>query len=257
MGMTVNHIDFTIFQDINRDGKKKNIRSVSTKSLNKKLASVPDTDRLEISDEAKALDAEQEDLSASSGKDILGITKKADDQFIVHFSDSAMVSRAVTRGYIEVNGVHIDLSDKIKKQLLSTDEIAEKDRMNAFEQYWTQYDAAVAKQQSEALSKEAKDLARLMETASKIMSGKKVSRSELTNLMKKAPELYAMAITLARKVRLKCKSDKETDDDQENKDTTPKLEQNGYDTELSVSLDGDTANLNGVSEGMSTFISKA
>ena len=39
---------------------------------------------------------EQEKITATSGKDVLGITKgDKENSYIVHFSDSAMVSRAV------------------------------------------------------------------------------------------------------------------------------------------------------------------
>ena len=41
----------------------------------------------------------QEKITATSGKDVLGITKgDKENSYIVHFSDSAMVSRAVARG---------------------------------------------------------------------------------------------------------------------------------------------------------------
>ena len=40
----------------------------------------------------------QEKITATSGKDVLGITKgDKENSYIVHFSDSAMVSRAVAR----------------------------------------------------------------------------------------------------------------------------------------------------------------
>ena len=40
-------------------------------------------------------------ITATSGKDVLGITKgDKENSYIVHFSDSAMVSRAVARGYV-------------------------------------------------------------------------------------------------------------------------------------------------------------
>ena len=55
-------------------------------------------------------------MSAASGKDILGITKgDKDNSFVIHFSDSAMVSRAVSRGYITVNGVKLELSEETKQ----------------------------------------------------------------------------------------------------------------------------------------------
>ena len=82
-------------------------------------------DILEISDEAYAAQRNNQ-ITATSGKDILGASKgDKDNTFIVHFADSAMVHRAVSRGYITVNGINIELSDDIKKKLLETDKKAE------------------------------------------------------------------------------------------------------------------------------------
>lgn len=51
----------------------------------------------------------QEKITATSGKDVLGITKgDKENSCIVHFSDSAMVSRVVARGYVTVNGADVD-----------------------------------------------------------------------------------------------------------------------------------------------------
>ena len=55
----------------------------------------------------------QEKITATSGKDVLGITKgDKENSYIVHFSDSAMVSRAVARGYITVNGADLELTEQ-------------------------------------------------------------------------------------------------------------------------------------------------
>lgn len=65
---------------------------------------------------------EQEKITATSGKDVLGITKgDKENSYIVHFSDSAMVSRAVARGYVTVNGKEVELTEDTKQQLLKTD----------------------------------------------------------------------------------------------------------------------------------------
>ena len=59
----------------------------------------------------------QEKITATSGKDVLGITKgDKENSYIVHFSDSAMVSRAVARGYVTVNGADVEkqYNDAIK-----------------------------------------------------------------------------------------------------------------------------------------------
>lgn len=64
-------------------------------------------------------------ITATSGKDVLGITKgDKENSYIVHFSDSAMVSRAVARGYVTVNGKEVELTEDTKQQLLKTDKEA-------------------------------------------------------------------------------------------------------------------------------------
>lgn len=73
--------------------------------------------------------------------------------YIIHFSDSAMVSRAVSRGYITVNGVELKLSEETKQQLLRVDEQAKAEREKAYNDYVMQHEMAVVKQQSETLKK--------------------------------------------------------------------------------------------------------
>ena len=96
----------------------------------------------------------QEKITATSGKDVLGITKgDKENSYIVHFSDSAMVSRAVARGYVTVNGVDVELTEDTKRQLLKVDKEASAAREKAYQDYVMQYEMAVAKQQSESWRK--------------------------------------------------------------------------------------------------------
>ena len=107
-------------------------------------------DSVEISSAAYGRTATEEKMSATSGKDTLGITKgDTDNSFVIHFSDSAMISRAVSRGYITVNGVELKLSEETKQQLLKVDEQAKAEREKAYNDYVMQHEMAVAKQQSE------------------------------------------------------------------------------------------------------------
>ena len=75
------------------------------------------------------------------------------NSYIVHFSDSAMVSRAVARGYVTVNGKEVELTEDTKQQLLKTDKEASTAREKAYQDYVMQHEMAVAKQQSEAWRK--------------------------------------------------------------------------------------------------------
>ena len=49
------------------------------------------------------------------------------------FSDSAMVSRAVARGYVTVNGKEVELTEDTKQQLLKTDKEASAAREKAYQ----------------------------------------------------------------------------------------------------------------------------
>ena len=78
----------------------------------------------------------QEKITATSGKDVLGITKgDKENSYIVHFSDSAMVSRAVARGYVTVNGADVELTEDTKRQLLKVDKEASAAREKAYQDY--------------------------------------------------------------------------------------------------------------------------
>lgn len=133
----------------------------STKTTNNSLAHKSDTfkpsintaktDSVEISAKAYQMQENRPKISATSGKDTLGITKGSSaDSYVVHFSDSAMVSRAVSRGVITVNGTDIPLTDEVKKQLTAIDKQAQVDQEAAYNKYVMEHEMAVAKQQAEA-----------------------------------------------------------------------------------------------------------
>ena len=59
-----------------------------------------------------------------------------------------MVSRAVARGYITVNGADLELTEDTKRQLLKVDKEASAAIEKAYQDYVMQHEMAVAKQQS-------------------------------------------------------------------------------------------------------------
>ena len=90
----------------------------------------------ELSQKKHKANESQEKMTATSGKDILGITKgDKENSYIVHFSDSAMVSRAVARGYVTVNGKEVELTEDTKQQLLKTDKEASAAREKAYQDW--------------------------------------------------------------------------------------------------------------------------
>lgn len=119
------------------------------------------------------------------------------DGYEIHFENSALTHRAVSRGYITVNGTDIKLSDEVKKKILKTSEEAFKANEKAILQYAMQHNAIVARQQAEAYSNEAKRMSRAITVMAKMASGGKVSEADKQFLAKYYPEMYAMAMSAA------------------------------------------------------------
>ncbi|QIB70073.1 hypothetical protein Ami103574_12555 [Aminipila butyrica] len=135
----------------NQRSKISNTNLINKLDDSKSARAMAKRDSVEISAEAYGRKENSKEPSATSGKDTLGITKgSGEDSYVVHFSDSAMVSRAVSRGYITVNGTDIPLTDEVKAQLTAVDKQAQADREVAYNKYIMQHEMAVAKQQAEA-----------------------------------------------------------------------------------------------------------
>lgn len=145
--------EVTVYMNVNSVYYKQQdtyIRRQSAKEL--KIAESKKCDRDSVKISAKNYKTEK--MTATSGKDTLGITKgDKDNSYVIHFSDSAMVSRAVSRGYITINGINIELSEETKQKLKKTDEQAKAAREKAYNEYVMQHEMAVAKQQSEVWKK--------------------------------------------------------------------------------------------------------
>ena len=220
-------------------------------------ASTKKVDSLEVSSEAYEMQENDENMSATSGKDTLGITKgAAKHSFVIHFSDSAMISRTVTRGYILINGTKIELSDETKKQLTKVDKQAQIERENAFNQYMLQQNMAVAKQQGETWKTAFEDLAEAFEIAAKISSGCKVSSSDMRKLMEISPQLYALAMSAAMMSERQKDKSTENISKVENNDNSNAVDENTdiqderkyYETQMTVSME-DTPEIQSISIG--------
>jgi len=180
------NVDYVINNDYKKYQKRTNTISgqkaldrykETYRSVSKKM------DSLEISSEAYELQNNDEKISATSGKDILGITRgNKGDNFVIHFSDSAMVSRAVSRGYIRVNGINIELSDKMKEQLTNVNKQAQANREKAYNKYIMQHELSVAKQQSETWKNVFEDVPDILEILEKILKESRISSKEAKKL---------------------------------------------------------------------------
>ncbi len=153
-------------------------------------------DSVEISQDGYELQEKGKNLSASSGKDQLGITQgTAPNSYVIHFDNAALAHRAVQRGYITVNGQDIPLSDEVKEKILKTSQEAFDASEKAMMQYIMQHDAIVARQQAEVWENESKRMSRAISVMSKMASGKKVSEEDRKFLAEYDPEMYAMAVS--------------------------------------------------------------
>ncbi|MCI8327886.1 MAG: hypothetical protein HFI37_08980 [Lachnospiraceae bacterium] len=225
------------------------------KESNKETTKTKDKrDTLEISSEAYHMQFSDETLSATSGKDYLDITKSKQkpNTYIIHFTDSAQISRTLQRGYLTINGIRINLTDDIKKQLEETDQKAQADREQAFAQHTLWHNLTVAQQQAETLQKAADDALKMMEIARRIAQGGKVPAKDEQKLMQHDPDLYMMAKTSAMTAKEHKKYDSLfQDENHKNNDTENSNSPSGwtsYETQMSVSLNEGTLEIQGVCE---------
>ena len=134
------------------------------------------------------------------------------NKFVISFGNAAMVSRAVKQGYIELEGQRIDLSDDVKKQLLATSKQIQDMKKGVSLHNFLLHEAANARQSSDAM-KEANDkMSRAMQTASRIMHGRKVSPADEKELMEFNKDLYAMAKNAAALEQHRRRRDDKEDD---------------------------------------------
>jgi hypothetical protein len=132
-------------------------------------------------------------------------------RYQLHFTDTAMISRVVKQGYVELEGKRVALSDEVKKQLLAAGKQMQAVRQQISQHNFLLHETANARQTSDAM-KEANDkMSRAMMTASRIMHGRKVSPADEKELMEFNKDLYAMAKNAASLERYRHKHDKDDD----------------------------------------------
>lgn len=189
--MKINDLNYN--HSINTLSYTKNSNIVSKEDTNSQTTFK--TDSIEISNEGKRLS--NDNMSATSGKDKLGISKgKDENSFVVHFQDSAMVSRAVARGYITVNGKRIELSEEDKKSLIEEDKKAEAQRLYYFNMSSLEHNRKVAQQQSAALEWHFKQEEKILKLQLKLAKGENITPEEEKMLLEKNPQGYQTAVML-------------------------------------------------------------
>lgn len=209
---------------------------------------------IDISADGYDMNANSDNLFATSGPDELYITRKSENTFVIYFDNVALAHRAVERGYINVNGQKIELPDEVKDKIIKNSEEAFKSNEMATIANAIRHNMIVAKQQAETLAHDSKCRDRAMAIFSKLVSGCKVSKADLQFLKEYSPELYRLALQLAMMAEQQQKQDekhysikyKEISNQETSEDYTKQLEElaNTFtETTLEVSFE------NGVSFG--------
>lgn len=237
--------------------------SVINQPKNKSDDTILRTDLLEISEEGKQL-LENEEISATSGKEKLNISKAKDGKsFNIRFEDSAAVLRIVDNGYISINGKKIMLSEDDKKKLIQTDKIAAAQRLAAFEKRHVEHEMRVAKQQGAAWEIYFRQREKIMKSQLKLSKGEELDPSELKELLERDPHGYQMALMLKnmkenhkdKNIHRTDSSSKEDEYMKQLYETASKgvdgkdIEWIGYNTSLNISLEGKEPAIGEISVG--------
>ena len=170
-------------------------------------------DEVEISAAGYSLQVQEEaaDRQAEKPQEFTYSRIGDSQRYQLHFTDTAMISRVVKQGYVELEGQRVALSDEVKKQLLAAGKQMQAVRQQISQHNFLLHETANARQTSDAM-KEANDkMSRAMMTASRIMHGRKVSPADEKELMEFNKDLYAMAKNAASLERYRHKHDKDDD----------------------------------------------
>ncbi len=205
-------------------------------------------DRAEFSGK-KAAQTDENALSALSGRDILEIKKgSGENQYRIFLPDSAEVSRVVSRGYVDVNGRKIELSEDVKEKLTKVDRLAQQAREKSFAFSTIKHDFEVAQQQYQAVKKQNDKATAAFAVAAKMSGGKKVSPEEEKILMDHDPQMYLMA-KIAQSMSENQKEDKNEIRLKKYEDSPPseeEEEQITFKTEMTVDTSAGTADADSI-----------
>ena len=136
-------------------------------------------------------------IPASDGRKAVNYTTKQMSEsgnIRVRFPNSAEVNRVIENGIIEVDGgVTLTLSEEAMEKLKETAKNADKSNEAAAEAHFMEFNAAVAKQQGEAMGKAAEDEAKMFEIARRIAKGGVVPAKDEKALAEYNIDLYQMS----------------------------------------------------------------
>ena len=111
----------------------------------------------------------------------------------VRFDHSVDVARAVNEGYIEVDGIRLELSDEAKKQLEESRKKVQEENDNHTLIEIEQQNAESAKKQGEAMEKEMENMAKAIEIFRRMSKGGMVPGKDEKLLMEFDDKMYQTA----------------------------------------------------------------
>lgn len=180
--------------------------------MDKRSAAISDgQDEVEISAAGYNLQVQEQANEKSEAKPLEFAYSRIGDanRFQLRFTSTAMISRAVKQGFLELEGQRVELSDEVKKQLLAAGKQMQAVRQQVAQHNMMLHEAANARQSSDAMKEAGDKMSRVMMTASRIMHGKHVSSADEKELMEFNKDLYAMAKNAAALDKHRHKRDKE------------------------------------------------
>ena len=167
----------------------------------------------------------------------------------VRFDHSVDVARAVNEGYIEVDGIRLELSDEAKKQLEESRKKVQEENDNRTLIEIEQQNAESAKKQGEAMEKEMENMAKAIEIFRRMSKGGMVPGKDEKLLMEFDDKMYQTAKSMQlmaerhKKHKRLSEDPEEEEDDSLERKTGPRQA-----TEMDVEIEGDSAEVTSVSE---------
>ena len=158
-----------------------------------------------------------------------------------------------------IDGHQVTLDEKQLKQLRNAGLAMQKDREAVHNRMTLEHDLAVSRQQSDAWKKQAQSQNRAMNTATRMMKGRKVSQDDEKELAQMFPELYRLAKVAAAMEKIKEDQEdhkiSEENARQREEENTPKdysVPQAGdyptYSTDVNVEMTGGELQISSVRE---------
>ena len=249
---------------------KDDARAAAVFVASRKAEKIPNqTDKVELSSAGQKISPNSTKNTTAKGKEdtpniSFSMSQRSNGHISLSFDNSAMVSRAVKQGYVEIDGRQVELSDDVKKQLIATNNKIQDAKEAATMHNMLLHEAANARQTSDAMKKANDKMSRVMTTAARIMHGKKVSPADEKELMEFNKDLYAMAKSAAALAEHHRKQDDKEDDkiSKENEGARAReAEPKDYSVEetplpknevqMEVSFEGDMPRVTAVGAGLS------